>query len=136
MSNYCRIKSIMYPISEELLKELGLKDWWELSLKVGELRQDKNDHYFDVEPMIDYSDNWKSAEYLSFILYFTYGKECGDFGWSRFLTSSEQEKYKKIFEQVLPTVDTSKLKYVDYCYYNACESSDYYKHGDNLSDSI
>ena len=139
MSDYCRTKAIMYPLGDDqavkqLCKSLGVEDYFDLEdLKPELFKRVKGKPYFEVEVM---EDNWVGNYYLSYVLYYTYGEECGEFGRNRFLSPTEQEKYKAIFEQVLPEIDTSKLKYVDYCYYNACESSDYYKYNDDFNDEI
>ena len=89
---------------------------------------------FDVECFYDYKHN-NYNYYLVYVLYTDYGEESDDFGRSRFLTPTEQEKYKKIFEQIMP-IDETKLKYLDYCWYNCCECDDYYVADDGFEDEI
>lgn len=66
------------------------------------------------------------------------GADEGDFGRSRFLKPSEQEKYKKLFSEVIPEdlIDPTLFKYVDYCYYDCCECDDYYVKKDSFEEEI
>ena len=139
MSDYVRTKAIMYPLGsnaeeEAFYKTLGVGDRWDLEDEYPELFGRGKPPYFEIEVMAD--DNWDCTYYLSYVLSYTYGADCGEFGRNRFLTPAEQEKYKKIFEQVIKDIDTSKLKYVDYCYYNACESPDFYNSHDDFNDEV
>ena len=136
MSDYLRNKTIMYPID---CNTLGIKDAWDLEEMVPETLKNHWDNkypHFEIEAMVDYNGTGNCNYYLSFVLDSTYGKEFGDFGRNRPLTPTEQEKYKKIFEQVIPDIDASKLKYVDYCYYNCCESEDYYIAEDEFNSEV
>ena len=139
MSDYVHTKAIMYPLgdgeaADNLCKSLGAEDRWELErLKPELFERVKGKPYFEIEVMVN---NWEGNYYLSYVLYYEYGADCGDFGRNRFLSLTEQEKYKKIFEQVIPNIDPSKLKYVDYCYYNCCESEDYYIKEDEFNIEI
>ena len=135
MSDYCRTRAIVYPLGDDaavgaLCKSLGVEDQFDLEeLKPELFKRAKGSPYFEIEaPDDDY--------YLSYVLYYEYGADCGEFCRNRFLSQTEQEKYKPIFEQVLPTVDTGKLKYVDYCYYNASESPDFYNAQDEFNTEI
>ena len=123
MSDYCRNKCVMYPIDDEVLKQLGIEDAWEIEYNLLNREDGKNLPHFEIEAM---ESNWECRYYLSYVLYHTYGEDAGEFGHNRFLTPAEQEKYKPIFETIIPSIDPSKLKYVDYCYYNATESPDFY----------
>ena len=78
------------------------------------------------------------SKYLVYELYSDYGVESSDFGRARFLRPAEQEKYKKIFSEVIPEdlIDPSLFKYVDYCYYNCCEADDYYVKKDSFEEEI
>lgn len=139
MSDYCRTKAIMYPLGNDdaekaFCRSLGAEDRWDLEdLKPELFARNKNKPYFEIEVMVD---DWTGAYYLSYVLFYEYGADCGEFGRNRFLSPTEQEKYTTIFKQVLPEVDPSKLKYVDYCYYNACESPDFYKSHDDFNDEV
>ena len=136
MSDYVRNKTVMYPID---CNELGIEDAWDLEEKIPDALKNNWDHkypHFEIEAMVDYAGNGDCNYYLSYVLASTYGEESGDFGRNRTLSLTEQVKYKEIFEQVIPNVDPSKLKYVDYCYYNCCESEDYYIKEDEFNTEI
>lgn len=130
MSDYVHNKAVMYPID---CKVLGIKDAWELQEKYPNLILNRlaPGPFFTIEAMCK---DWTCRYYLSYTLYSTYGKESGDFGRSRPLTQLEQALYEKIFKQIISDLDASKLRYVDYCYYNCCESEDYYLADDNFNE--
>lgn len=135
MSDYVRNKSVMYPIDCEAL---GIEDGYDLEERIPDALKDHWDGeypYFDIDALLDYETD-KLSYYLSFRLDSEYGKTREDFGRNRPLTPTEQVKYKKIFEQVLPDIDASKLKYVDCCYYNCSECQDYYITHDDFNNEI
>lgn len=113
MSDYVRNKAVMYPINPELADRLD-----------NELEKP---FYIEL-----FGNDFELNYYLCYSLYHTYGEESGDFGRSRDLNENEQEKYKNKFSDYLNDIDTKRFKYVDYCYYNCCECTDYYlgKHDD------
>lgn len=126
----------MYPID---CTALGIKDALDIEEKIPEdLKNHYNDKYpyFEIEAMVDYAGNGDCNYYLSLVLGSTYGKDCGDFGRNRALSLTEQIKYKEIFEHIIPNIDVSKLKYVDYCYYNCSESDDYYIKTDEFNKEL
>lgn len=132
MSNYVRNKQVLYPVTKELLEKLNCDDAYDLEERFSAGSK------FTVEGFVDYSGTGNYNKYLAYELSSTYGEERGDFGRSRFLRSSEQEKYKKLFGEVIPEdlIDPSLFKYVDYCYYNCCECDDYYVKKDSFEDEI
>lgn len=118
MSDYVRNKAVFYPVSRELANDVLdniIKDPFEI-----EVMDDGNN--------INY--------YLCYNLYSTYGEESGDFGRNRSLTDVEQAKYKKLFSEYLDDIDPQKFKYIDYCYYNCCECTDYYLEVDDFNKQI
>ncbi len=122
MSDYVRNKQVMYPIDKDLLKKLGVKDAWDLEDKYEVLDVDysKRDNYFEMQPT-------SKRDYLAYTLKTYYGEYTGEFGRSRVLTENEQAKYKKLFEETFGIeFDSSKFRYVDYCYYNGCDAPDFY----------
>jgi len=107
MSDYVRIKAVMYPIDEVLSNRL--------------------DNELEEPFFIEVFDDGKNINhYLCYELYHTYGEESGDFGRSRVLSETERGKYSGLFSDYLNDIDTKLFKYVDYCYYNCCECIDYY----------
>lgn len=132
MSDYVRNKQVLYPITKELLEKLNCDDVYDLEERFSAGSK------FNAEGFIDYDGTKNYNQYLAYTLDSDYGAESGDFGRSRFLRSSEQEKYKKLFGEVIPEdlIDPSLFKYVDYCYYNCCECDDYYVKKDSFEDEI
>lgn len=132
MSDYIHNKQVLYPITKDLLEKLDCEDSYELEDKFNIKGK------FGTEGFIDYEGTKDYNEYISYELSSTYGEESGDFGRSRFLKPSEQEKYKKIFSKAIPEefIDSSLFKYVDYCYYNCCEADDYYIKKDSFEEEI
>ena len=132
MSDYVRKKHVWYPVTKELLEKLNCKDIYDL-----EDRCQFNSN-FKAECFVDYEGTKDYNKYLAYELDSDYGVESGEFGRSRFLKPSEQEKYKKLFSEVIPEdlIDPSLFKYVDYCYYNCCEADDYYVKKDSFEEEI
>ena len=118
MSDYVRNKAVMYPIDGKLANDT----------LYNEIEEPFFIECFDDGNKINY--------YLCYELYHTYGEESGDFGRSRPLSETEQDKYSKLFSDYLNVTDTKLFKYVDYCYYNACECNDYYLDHDDFYDEI
>ena len=87
---------------------------------------------------IDSTSTEDYNKYLAFTLDSDYRVESGEFGRARFLKPSEQEKYKKLFSEIIPEdlIDPTLFKYVDYCYYNCCEADDYYVKKDSFEEEI
>ena len=132
MSDYVRNKQVLYPVTKELLKKLNCDDIYDLEENFPARSK------FEVEGFIDYSGTKNYNRYLAYELDSNYGTESGEFGRARFLKPSEQEKYKKIFSEVIPEdlIDPTLFKYVDYCYYNCCEADDYYVKKDSFEEEI
>lgn len=132
MSDYVRNKQVLYPVTKELLEKLDCEDIYDL--------EDKCPFHskFKAECFVDYEGTGDCNRYLAWELSHDYGVESGDFGRARFLKPAEQEKYKKLFSEVIPEdlIDPSLFKYVDYCYYNCCEADDYYVKKDSFEEEI
>ena len=132
MSDYVRNKQVLYPVTKELLEKLNCDDIYNLEEKFPARSK------FEAEGFIDYSGTKKYNQYLAYELDSDYGAESGEFGRSRFLKPSEQEKYKRLFSEIIPEdfIDPTLFKYVDYCYYNCCEADDYYVKKDSFEEEI
>lgn len=50
----------------------------------------------------------------------------GEYGKTRALTENEKKKYRPIWEKIIPGIDMSKVRLVEFCWYNATEAADYY----------
>lgn len=90
MSDYVRNKQVLYPVTKELLKKLNCKDIYDLEERF------PFGSNFTSEGFIDYEGTKSYNKYLAYGLDSDYGVDGGEFGRSRFLKPSEQEKYKKI----------------------------------------
>lgn len=132
MSDYVRNKQVLYPVTKELLEKLNCYNIYDL-----EDRSPLGSNFI-IEGFVDYSGTKNYNQYLAYELDSDYGVESGEFGRSRFLKPSEQEKYKKLFSEVIPEdlIDPTLFKYVDYCYYNCCEADDYYVKKDSFEEEI
>ena len=132
MSDYVRNKQVLYPVTKELLKKLNCDDIYDLEANFPARSN------FEAEGFIDYSGTKNYNQYLAYELDSDYGTESGEFGRARFLKPAEQEKYKKIFSDVIPEdlIDPTLFKYVDYCYYDCCEADDYYVKKDSFEEEI
>ena len=51
----------------------------------------------------------------------------GDYGKVRDLYESEKEKFKPIFQQLDPEINTDYVRLVEFCWYNGSEAPDYYE---------
>lgn len=132
MSDYVRNKQVLYPVTKELLEKLNCNNIYDLEEKFPVRSK------FEAEGFIDYSGTKNYNRYLAYELDSDYGVENGEFGRARFLKPAEQEKYKKLFSEVIPEdlIDPTLFKYVDYCYYNCCEADDYYVKKDSFEEEI
>ena len=132
MSDYESNKQVLYPVTKELLEKINCNDIYDLEEKF------PSKSNFTIEGFIGYSGTGAYNQYLAYKVSSTYGEESGEFGRSRFLKLSEQEKYKKLFSEVIPEdlIDPSLFKYVDYCWYDCCEADDYYVKKDSFEEEI
>lgn len=132
MGDYVRKKQVLYPVTKELLEKLNCDDIYDLEEKFPARSK------FEAEGFIDYSGTKNYNQYLAYELDSDYGAESGEFGRSRFLKPSEQEKYKKLFSEVIPEdlINPTLFKYVDYCWYDCCEADDYYVKKDSFEEEI
>ena len=63
--------------------------------------------------------------YIDYVLEYEWDAD-GEYGKTRALYPREQEKYRPIWQQILPNIDMSKVRLVEFCWYNCCEAPDYY----------
>lgn len=116
MSNFTRYTGYIYPLpqmtDEERFEYLG---------KVNE------EATFDLDADKFMTEQLGDNKYLLWVISSSYGKESGEFGKCR--TCNQQEIYYHApkFREILGDIDTAKLKYIDFCYYNSTECTvDYY----------
>ena len=116
MSDFVHNKGYIYPLgklSDEENNSIYKKIKGEENF---ELDKDK----FELEYM-------GKNDYLIWLTYSTYGEKSGEFGSCR--PCNQQEIYYNApkFREILGEIDTAKLKFIDYCYYNSTECTvDYY----------
>ena len=136
MSDYVRKKVIRYPISEDDLSYLGVESIYDIAelpaYKGLFVTYGQSTKAFDVENTY-LSNADKFIPFLDFVLEYEYGVDSGDFGKTRALRDEEREKYGKLFRQILPKIDDSKLRLVKYCWYNCSEAPYYY---DDIEDDF
>lgn len=117
MSDYCRQKVLRYPVDT---------DPWEIEKNNIKLFKSLRDlPTFQIAPTV--------STFIDYVLEDEYGYGCGDWGKNRELYDTEKEKYKPVFEQIIPDVDMDKVRLVEYCWYNCSEAPDYY---DNTNDKF
>ena len=120
MSDYVHERALRCPITENECSMIrNMKDYMGM-------KKIKNVGYFDT----NYTE---SGVYLDYVIYHSYGEECGEWIKSRDLYDSEKEAFKHLFQQFFPNINMSCVKLVDYCWYNCCEPPDCY---DPKSDSF
>ncbi len=125
MSDYVKERVIRYPIEKDLLDRYNCKDAYDLERKLIEIDADFGSFNKDKNKFAIFGTD--SAEYIDYILDYSYGECAGDFGFSRLLSEKQKEKYKPMFEKFIPELDTSKFRDVIFCYYNGCDCPDYYE---------
>lgn len=112
MSDFVHNQGYIYPITNEEYKKLDEK-------------------YIDLEAKgydLEVFDGQKGLNrYLVFLTYHSYGKKHDNFGSSRPCNQQEIYYYASKFREILGEIDTAKLKYIEYCWYNCSECFDYYE---------
>lgn len=122
MSDYVRTKAVRYLPTEQNIAGMDPADLYEeLEALLPDRNYSQKSDYFEVTGTTE-------RIYVDYVLKYSYGDECGDFGKVRKLTDRETGKYVAIFKAVFPDteVDINNFRLVDYCYYNCCEPDDYF----------
>lgn len=127
MSDYERHKCVAYKVTDEDAEKFGLEDLVDLDWHSPFKDKFCPTYAYDKETnedkiQLECMDNFYL---ICKHIYYTYDDDCAEFGRSRYLTETEQEKYKKYFEWI-PDFDPKKLKFLDYSFYNCCEPDDYW----------
>lgn len=144
MSEYVHNKSIWYPVRDEDLalmsKYLGEKDPWNFEYtstwkRIKEELKEIINGPVQLHIMTAY-DKGNYNHYIELILKHDWCTEEGEFGRSRPLNETEQDKYYLAFAKLVLKIDPTKLKYVDYCWYNCSEPPDYYAAEDDFYKEI
>lgn len=63
--------------------------------------------------------------YIDYVLHCEYDCD-GEYGKTRALTENEKEKYRPVWEQIIPDIDMNKVRLVEFCWYDVTEAPDYY----------
>ena len=130
MSDYVHKKVIRYPL-QGLMDRLNVKDSYdceeELKEKLGILYN--RDLGFEIEVT---DKNF----YLDFVYYYTYGDKSDSFGNVRLSTEEEINLIYPYLDKLFLEIDQTKIRTVEYCYYNCCECEDYYDLPENNDDTL
>lgn len=118
MSDYSRYLVLRYPITKDDAEMLEDK------LMESPFGKHRKGGYFEITGATD--SNYDYKYFLDFVVKHTYGDECGDFGKIRTLKESEVSEFAELFKMLIPDIDMTKVKVVDYCWYNCCEPPAYY----------
>lgn len=134
MSDYVHKIAIRYKLSKEFLdkytdpkyedidaiqieKDLKLEDF-------NEKYKDKN-YKFDLSYGYNYDRENKddrSEHYIDITTYYTYGEDCGDYAFSKYLNRTETNEFFPIFKKMFPEINKRDLRRVNYCYYNGSDA--------------
>jgi len=64
--------------------------------------------------------------FIDFVLSGSYDCDAGEYGKTRALTENEKQKYRPVWEQIVPGIDMSRVRLVEFCWYDCSEAPDYY----------
>lgn len=127
MSDYVRVKAVRYKLDnpEQYFKDKDYKDTDDIAEYFNKDKEVINTNYDNQKNNLNIGSglNYETDEYeyfIDFILDYEYGAS-GDFENVRELTEKEYNKYKEIFEKVIPNIKPSELRLVHYCYYNGVD---------------
>lgn len=121
MSDYHRQKVLRIPFEDLGLNKDDYKDTsYGLWQKFGDIFywQGSNIGKFALAPT--------ERLFIDFVLESDYGFDCGEWGKVRELYPQEIDKYREVFQKICPTVDMSRVRLVEFCWYNCSEAPDYY----------
>ena len=130
MSTYVREKVLRVPLENTGLitvdSQLDYEDiLYDIRLKFKDLSSSGTPGKFQFAPT--------ETLYLDYVLECEYDASEGEFGKTRALSEKERAKFKPIFSQIVPDIEMSLVRLVEYCWYNCSEAPDYY---DNAGDSF
>lgn len=123
MSDYVKAKVIRLPFPEKLIEELEVEDCWACE----DYLKDKFGELWDVYPDGFRLECTDKNYYLDYVISYKYGADCGEYGYAFYLNDNDVENYKQLFDKGGFEYDVKDLRKVVYCYYNGCESPDYYE---------
>lgn len=127
MSDYVRVKAVRYKLDnpEQYFKDKDYEDTDDIAEYFNKDKEVINTNYDNQKNNLNIGSglNYETDEYeyfIDFILDYEYGAS-GDFENVRELTEKEYNKYKEIFEKVIPNIKPGELRLVHYCYYNGVD---------------
>ena len=123
MSSYVREKVLRMPVT---LSELNMEDTNDLTCDLEEkyptLFEYAQPRCFQIAPTEEL--------FLDYVLEYEWDAN-GEYGKVRELYPSEKERYKPIFQQILPEVNMNLVHLVEFCWYNCTEAPSYYSMNKN-----
>ncbi len=129
MSDYVRIKAIRCKLCNEndYFKDKDYKDTDDIAeiLKINKEWEIKPNE-LNIKSGLNFETN-EYEYFIDFNLFKSYGEEGSDFSFARELTTAEQVKYLNKFIKVIPSIKSTDLRYVDYCYYNGVDEPAVYE---------
>lgn len=115
MSDYVKEKVLRYPLDNDTIEEL--------ENRYNDLfyRYDTEGNFFQRSPT--------EEPFLDYVLEITDGN--GEYGKIRNLSERECQKYIDIFKNLIPDIDMTKVRLVEFCWYDCSEAPDYYEFTDD-----
>lgn len=129
MSDYVRVKAVRFKLPKEIVKEIvkEIKKEDEILAKQYELPDEYENKLNELTVNSGLNNETDEYDYfLDYMLDYEYGAS-GDFENVRELTVKEYNKYKEIFEKVIPNIKPGDLRLVHYCYYNGVDEPAVYE---------
>ena len=118
MSDYNRMKVIRMRVNPS---DFGCSDVYEIS------KLPKYKHLFAGREKINKFDVAPTEEhFIDYILFDEYPSDSGDYGFARYLSDKELQKFIPLFKNFKEDVSKEDLRFVDFCWYTCCEAPDYF----------
>lgn len=132
MSDYKHNKVVRLPLPKEIIDKCNVDDVGDYESYLKELLGELWDRRKKTGFKLEYTD--KGCYYIDWVYYSTYGEESGEFGFVRLLTQKELDVIKPYFDKLGVDYKNEDLRVVNYCYYNCCDTPDFYDI-ENIDDS-
>lgn len=118
MSSYVREKVLRIPVT---LSELNMEDTDDLICDL----EEKYPTLFEYDQPRCFQIAPTEELFLDYVLEYEWDAN-GEYGKVRELYPSEKERYKPIFQQILPEVNMNLVHLVEFCWYDCTEAPSYY----------
>lgn len=122
MSDYCRMKVLRIPFEDANIG--ALSDYDDLDYDLHEKFGDM--FYWCGKPVGKFVSSPTHKPFIDFVLEHEYDDGYGDYGKTRELYPAEKLKYIEVFKRLNPDIDMSRVRLVEFCWYNSGEAPDYY----------